>query len=224
MAPSIRVITLNLYTDKLQLPDGFFTREDESPDEAFYAAPRFTTHIDDATITNLSHYYREVFSPSDSLLDLMSSWISHLPNEVQYQHVSGLGMNEDELAGNPRLDDFAVQNLNTNQQLPYAGEQFDAVMIVVSIQYLTRPLEVFAEINRILTPGGKCIVAMSHRLFPTKAIYAFQVLSPAERCQVVSTYMNRANQGVDIELIDRSPPNADPLWLVVGTKPGKGLN
>ncbi len=203
----------------LDLPDNYFRREDESPDEAFYAQPRFTTHIDDATITNITHFYREVLSPSHRLLDLMSSWISHLPIEVGYRHVSGLGMNSDELARNPQLDDFLVQNLNTISTLPYTDRQFDAVMIVVSIQYLTQPLKVFKEIDRILCPGGKCIVAMSHRLFPTKAVYAFQLLPPDERCRLVSTYMKTANASCKVEILDRSPPNADPLWIVVGEKP-----
>ncbi len=205
--------------NKLNLPDHYFHREDESSDDTFYAQPRFTTHIDDATITNITHFYREVLSPSDRLLDLMSSWISHLPNEVGYKHVSGLGMNDEELARNPRLDDYLVQNLNVDTKLPYPNEQFDAVMIVVSIQYLTHPLEVFQEIDRILAPGGKCIVAMSHRLFPTKAIYAFQLLPPDERCRLVAAYMKEANEHCNVEVIDRSPPNADPLWLVVGRKP-----
>lgn len=204
---------------KLDLPDRYFSREDETSDEAFYLSPRFTTHIDDATIANITHFYREVLSPSDRLLDLMSSWISHLPNEVAYRRVSGLGMNTDELQRNPRLHDFTVQNLNTSTTLPYPGESFDAVMIIVSIQYLIRPLEIFCEIDRILSPGGKCIVALSHRLFPTKAIYAFQVLSLPDRCKLVSAYIQHANSSFDIEIVDRSPPNADPLWLVVGNKP-----
>ncbi len=204
---------------KLDLPERFFTREDEAPDEAFYALPRFTTHIDDATISNITHFYREILSPSDRLLDLMSSWISHLPNEIGYRHVSGLGMNHEEMQSNPRLNDFTIQNLNRTATLPYADESFDAVMIAVSIQYLIRPLEVFAEIDRVLSPGGRCIVAMSHRLFPSKAIYAFQFLPPADRCKLVSAYMNQTNAHFDIEIIDRSPPGADPLWLVVGRKP-----
>jgi ubiquinone/menaquinone biosynthesis C-methylase UbiE len=203
----------------LNLSSRFFSREDESPDENFYAAPRFTTHIDDSTITNITEYYREVLKPGDRLLDLMSSWISHLPNEIGYQHVCGLGMNEKELERNPRLNDFQVQNLNKSAKLPYDNNSFDAVMIVVSIQYLTNPADVFSEIDRILAPGGKCIVAMSHRLFPTKAVYGFQMLPPADRCQLVSNYMTEANKDIHTEVIDRSPPNADPLWLVVGTKP-----
>lgn len=204
--------------ERMQVPDGFFDREDESPDEAFYHSPRFTTHIDAVTIDNITQYYREALSPSYRLLDLMSSWISHYPPEVRYQHVAGLGMNLEELKGNPQLNEFHVQNLNTSPVLPYSTSSFDAVTIAVSIQYLIKPFKVFEEISRVLAPGGKCIVAMSHRLFATKAIYAFHVLPPADRCRLVSTYMHRTGTFAQLDIIDRSPPNADPLWLVVGTR------
>lgn len=200
------------------LPDDFFAREDETPDEDFYQDPRFTTHIDDATIVALTNYYREVLKPSDRVLDLMSSWISHLPNEIRYRHVAGLGMNEQELARNPRLDRYGVRNLNVTPVLPFEDDAFDAVLMAVSVQYLTRPFEVFREIARVLAPRGKCIVSMSHRLFPTKAIYAFHVLPPADRCRLVGTYMHRSGRMTDIEVHDRSPANADPLWIVSGTR------
>jgi SAM-dependent methyltransferase len=201
-----------------RLPERLFQRQDESDDARFYAQPRFTTHIDDATIAELTRYYRQVLAPSQRVLDLMSSWISHLPDDVCYRSVAGLGMNAEELAANPRLDRRLVQDLNVTPMLPFEDASFDAVLIAVSVQYLTRPLEVFAEIGRVLAPGGRCIVAMSHRLFPTKAIYAFHVLSADERCRLVGTYL--ADTGVfgDIEVVDRSPPQADPLWIVTAVR------
>ncbi len=204
-------------SDETVLPEHYFDREDTSPDEEFYVSPRFETHIDDATIENLTQFYSEIFTPSHRLLDLMSSWISHYPTQTKYQHVSGLGMNKEELIGNPQLDEHVVQNLNTSPLLPWPIDSFDAVTIAVSVQYLIRPFEVFDEIGRILAPGGKCIVAMSHRLFPTKVVRAFYALSPNERCQLVSLYMRQTGMFKEIEIIDRSPPLADPLWLVVGT-------
>lgn len=200
------------------LPDKFFSREDDSNDSEFYELPRFTTHIDDATITALTQYYRETLKPSWHILDLMSSWVSHLPNETRYRHVAGHGMNEEELARNPRLDEYRVQDLNDNPMLPYANRSFEAVLIAVSIQYLIKPFELFNEIGRILTPGGCCIVSMSHRLFPSKAIYAFKVLPPVERTHLVAAYMEKCSRFANIDIVDRSPANADPLWIVTGYK------
>ena len=200
-----------------ELPEQFFKREDESSDDLFYVQPRFETHIDDSTIENLTAYYREALDPNDRILDLMSSWISHLPPEIRYQQISGLGMNEAELARNERLDDYVVHDLNETPTLPYPENSFDVVTIVVSIQYLIRPFEVFEEIARVLAPGGRCIVAMSHRLFPTKAVFAFQMLPPEDRCRMVAAYMKHTEQFAETESIDRSPPVGDPLWLVKGS-------
>jgi ubiquinone/menaquinone biosynthesis C-methylase UbiE len=196
-------------------PEQFFWRQDESADENFYLEPRFVTHIDDTTIHQLTQFYREQIAPGSRVLDLMSSWISHLPEDVAYGQVSGLGMNHAELEANPRLSDFCVQDLNNIPTLPFNDNAFDAVLIAVSIQYLIKPIEVMAEINRCLAEGGQCIVAMSHRLFPTKAIQAFHVLSPNDRCQVVATYMARGGMTA-VEAFDRSPASGDPLWIVKG--------
>ena len=201
----------------MTFPEQFFRRQDESADANFYIEPRFVTHIDDSTIHKLTAFYRDQITPGSRVLDLMSSWISHLPEEVDYAHVSGLGMNDEELKANPRLTDYCVQDLNESPTLPYASDTFDAVLIAVSVQYLTRPIEVMTEINRCLAERGQCIVAMSHRLFPTKAIQAFHVLSPSDRCQVVAAYMGESGM-TDIEAWDCSPPEGDPLWIVRGCR------
>ncbi len=198
-----------------QLPDHMFHRQDDSADEAFYSSPRMVNHIDDATINEITSFYQETLKPEDELLDLMSSWVSHLPKDVTYRKVTGLGMNLDELNANARLDQVLVHNLNKTPALPFSDTSFNAVMIVVSIQYLIRPFEVFEEIQRVLKPGGRCIISMSHRLFPTKAIYAFQTLAPKDRVQLVKEYMRQGGLS-EIEFIDRSPDKADPLWIIQG--------
>ena len=202
------------------LRDELFRRQDEAPDAEFYATPRFVTHIDPETIAELTKAYGELLTPGASVLDLMSSWVSHLPPDATYSRVAGLGMNRAELHANPRLSDFAVHDLNVEPELPYADESFDAVMNAVSIQYLTRPTEVFASIARVLRPGGLSIVAMSQRLFPTKAIAAFHALPPPRRVKLVMTYYELAGGFSEPQFLDRSPPNRDPLWLVLARREG----
>ena len=204
-----------------QPPEHFFERADESADELFYQQPRLVTHIDDATIDALTAYYGEVLPAGGALLDLMSSWISHLPPDAGYREVVGLGMNEQELKSNERLTQCVVHNLNTDPCLPYAEDRFDAVMIAVSVQYLTQPYEVFREIARVLRPGGRVIVAMSHRLFPTKAVMAFRALNPQQRIELVQHYL--ALSGFqEFQFVDRSPESADPLWVVTGLAQQEG--
>ena len=203
------------------LPREWFDRVDASPDPLFYALPRLVNHIDDATIAALSDYYREVLPPGGAILDLMSSWVSHLPADVAFGRVAGLGMNRDELAANPRLTEFCVHDLNTHPALPYPAETFDAVLCAVSVQYLVRPVEVFADVRRVLRRGGISIVAMSHRCFPTKAVRAFHVLPRDGRFELVATYHALAGGFDNPECLDRSPAGGgDPLWIVTARRSG----
>ena len=204
------------------IPPHYLAREDESDDSLFYAGPRLVTHIDDATIAALTQVYRERLPPSAAVLDLMSSWVSHLPEAVVYSRVAGLGMNRAELEANPRLHDFAVHDLNATPTLPYPDESFDAVLNAVSVQYLTRPVEVFAEVARVLRPGREHLVAVSHRVFPTKAIALFLTIPPEERPGVVAVYFRRSGAFDEPTLLDRSPPGADPLWVVCAVRRGGG--
>jgi SAM-dependent methyltransferase len=200
------------------LAQALFDRLDPSPDPLFYQSPRFVAHIDDKTIEALTNYYQEILFEQADVLDLMSSWISHLPSEPKLGRIAGLGMNQMELEANPRLSDHVVQDLNSDPVLPYANESFDFVFIAVSIQYLIKPVEVFTEIARILRSSGQVVVATSHRCFPTKAIRGFQESSLDQRLQLISEYVRRALVFDTPKLVDRSPRGADPLWLVTGTK------
>ena len=196
------------------LPAEWFLRQDQRPDAEFYTEPRFVAHIDAATIDALTNFYREFLPAGADLLDLMSSWISHLPTDQAYGRVAGLGMNAAELAANPQLTEHVVHDLNETPELPFEPASFDRATIAVSIQYLIRPIEVLTSVARTLRPGGQVAIAMSHRLFPTKAIMAFQQSSRDQRAQLVAHFLTQAGFS-DVQFIDRSPANADPLWLVV---------
>ena len=204
-----------------EIPPGLLSRVDESPDPLFYVQPRFVTHIDAATIEALTSLYRERLPEGGDLLDLMSSWVSHLPPETRYARVAGLGMNEAELTANPRLSDHVVHDLNADPVLPYESLSFDAVLLAVSVQYLTRPIEVFREIQRVLRPAGEALVAVSHRIFPTKAIALFRSTPPAERPRIVASYFQAAGGFHESALLDRSPQSPqpiDPLWVIAARR------
>ncbi|MBM5817561.1 MAG: class I SAM-dependent methyltransferase [Cyanobacteria bacterium K_Offshore_surface_m2_239] len=142
---------------------------DASDDELFYAEPRFVQHLDEAFRQRLTRLYRERLPAEAVVLDLMSSWVSHLPEEVAYASVIGHGLNDKELAANPRLQRHWVQNLNQDQLLPLDDASVDATLIVAGWQYLQYPEAVAAELLRITRPGGQLIVAFSNRMFYTKA-------------------------------------------------------
>ncbi|MCK9485855.1 MAG: class I SAM-dependent methyltransferase [Dehalococcoidia bacterium] len=201
-----------------QMPAQFFRREDMSSDRFFYEVPRFVTHIDDATIQALTEFYREVVPPGARVLDLMSSWVSHLPSDVEYARVAGLGMNQEELRDNPQLTDRVVHDLNTDPVLPYEAASFDVALCAVSVQYLVQPVDVFREVGRVLAPGGTFVVTFSHRMFPTKAVEVWRQLGPADRVRLVASYFGLAGNFDEPVFVDRSPPDADPLWCVVAQR------
>lgn len=204
-----------------ELPRTLFDRADETADADFYTAPRLVTHIDDATIAALTAFYRACLTDGADVLDLMSSWVSHLPAELPLGRVAGLGMNREELAANPRLTEYAVHDLNAEPALPYDAASFDAVVNAVSIQYLVQPVRVFREIARVLRPGGISVVAMSHRCFPSKAIRAFHTLPAQGRMELVGHYHRLAGGFEAAERHDQSPQTpvgADPLWVVTARR------
>lgn len=192
-----------------------FAREDSEDDARFYDFPRLVTHIDDAAIAALTEYYRRTIPSNADVLDLMSSWVSHLPGDLPLGRVAGLGMNAEELAANPRLTDRLVHNLNRDAKLPFDDASFDAVLIAVSIQYLTQPVEVLAEIARVLKPGAPCIVSFSNRCFPTKAVLVWRAYDDRQHVGLVALYFKSAGGFTEPEFIDLSPsPESDPLWVV----------
>lgn len=201
-----------------RLPPQAFRRYDESPDEEFYRLPRFVTHIDDRAVAAVTQLYREFFPAGGEILDLMSSWISHLPPEIEYRRVVGLGMNEAELQRNERLDSYVLQNLNTAPGLPFEDNEFDGCGICVSIDYLTNPVAVLREVGRVLKPGAPVVVTFSNRCFPTKAIVVWHQLDDKGRMRLVQSYLEDAGNIRNIRSLDRSPRRlfSDPLFAVIG--------
>ncbi len=175
-----------------------FAREDDSTDIDFYHTPRLVQHIDATARAIINRRYRRSIAPDARVLDLMSSWVSHLDGIADSIAVSGLGMNAAELAGNPRLADYVVQDLNREPRLPYADRSFDVVVCSVSVEYLVSPFDVFAEVARVLKPGGHCIVTFSDRWFPPKVIRLWTELHPFERMGLVLEYFRQTGRFADM--------------------------
>lgn len=173
-------------------PANAFAKQDGSDDADFYAAPRFVTHIDDGAIAALTSFYRRALTEGAVILDLMSSWISHLPEDVPFADVIGHGMNADELRNNPRFQRWFVQDLNRDVHLPLAAQSVDAVLIAVSIQYLEKPIAVLKECARVLRPGGRIIISFSNRCFPTKAVAIWLALGHEDHARLIELYLEHA--------------------------------
>lgn len=192
---------------------------DPSDDALFYDSPRFVTHVDESFIAQLTALYRDRIPANARVFDMMSSWISHLPTDISYSHVEGHGLNGEELARNKQLDHTFVQNLNKNQILPLEDCSFDAVINTVSIQYIQYPEQIFAEVYRILKPGGIAIFSFSNRMFYQKAIAAWRDSSESGRVALAKQYFESVPGFGNIETIANvSDENALLKLMGIGGK------
>lgn len=198
------------------MSDLIFKRADDSSDEAFYAAPRFVTHIDAGAIAAVTQLYREFLPANGAILDLMTSWVSHLPTAVRYSSVTGLGMNAAELAANPRLTARLVQNLNSDPVLPLETASVDGACICVSVDYLTQPVRVLREVGRVLRGNAPLVITFSNRCFPTKVIAPWLELDDVGRVALVKGFLEAAGNFASVTTLNRSPQRGDPLYAVIG--------
>ena len=200
-------------------PSRYFIRQDALDDALFYSVPRLVVHIDEGAIASLADRYREVLPPAGAYLDLMSSWRSHLPDSLQPSRVTGLGMNVAEMADNPQLDESVIHDLNRDPRLPFSDGQLDGVVCAVSVQYLTRPVDVFRGVNRVLKPGRPFVVSFSNRCFPQKAVAVWLSTNDGQHVELVRSYFTAAGNWTDLSTWDNrdeagGPDGSDPLYVV----------
>lgn len=201
---------------------GGLHRHDEAPDADFYQTPRLVAHIDEAAIAALGGFFRQVIPDQAAVLDLMSAYVSHLPPDVRThcRQVVGLGMNAAEMGANSQLTEQVVHDLNRTPALPFGDATFDVALCTVSVQYLLRPLEVFAEVARTLRPGAPFVVSFSNRCFPTKATTLWLNATDEQHRDLVRLYFERSADwdGIAAEDLSPSPGRSDPLYLVWARK------
>ena len=185
----------------------------------FYAEPRLVVHIDQFAIEVIREYLSGALPSGGVILDLMSSWRSHLPEGQPRGKVVGLGLNAVEMRENPQLDDALVYDLNANPTLPFRDDTLDAAILTVSVQYMTKPEQVFGEAARVLKPGGRFHVIFSNRMFPTKATAIWKALSDGDRAKLIGAYFRRSGGWGEPEARDISPRlrvYCDPVYVVSG--------
>jgi SAM-dependent methyltransferase len=194
-------------------PAGFFDRVDPGPDTDFYESPRLVTHIDAAAREAVGELY-ETLGISGEVLDLMSSWVSHFRRTPR--HLVGLGLNERELRENRQLSEWVVRDLNDEPRLPFPDGRFDHAVCCVSVDYLVRPIEVFAEVGRVLRPGGRFVVTFSDRCFPTKALRGWLEADDAGHVDIVAAYFRLSGRfgRAKADLATDAGDGGDPLYAV----------
>jgi SAM-dependent methyltransferase len=199
--------------DEAGFPPRFFDRADPTSDVVFYSWPRLVTHIDANAITAVAALYDELGS-TGTVLDLMGSWVSHFRRPPV--HLTVLGMNAQELGANRQAQATVVHDLNTDPHLPFASASFDAVVCCVSVDYLTRPIQVFTDVARVVRPGGPFVCTFSNRCFPTRAIRGWLSTTDEQHCAIVAKYFRLAEGWGDPLVERRTLPShsGDPLFAV----------
>jgi len=196
-------------------PPEAYARDDESRDAGFYAMPRRVVHLDDGAIAALGRLYSALLPPDGRLLDLMSSWRTHLPAGFVAREVVGLGLNADEMADNPQLTTSLVHDVNRELRLPFDDAEFDGAMCAVSIQYVIHPLRLLTEVRRVLRPDAPFVVSFSNRCFPTKAVAVWLGTTDQQHVLLVRSYFEGVKGWTDVTTEDRSPgEDGDPLYAV----------
>lgn len=196
-----------------------FRRYDETTDGEFYSSPRYTRHIDDDAVKALTKFHTKFFKNGDDILDLCASIESYVPPFLQ-TNIIGLGMNEDELKANSRLSSWNICDLNIDPKLPYKANSFDFVICALSIDYLTKPLDVCEEIGRVLKPNGQVLISFSDRVFSTKAVQMWMGSSNEDHIYIVASYLHYCHKFADIQVDDISPRrignslSGDPLYVI----------
>jgi ubiquinone/menaquinone biosynthesis C-methylase UbiE len=211
--------------------DDPFSRKDRENDTQFYVHPRFVNHIDTTAIVQIAGIYSQYLKPGMAVLDLMGSWTSHISSEIHLAKLTGLGLNEAELQANKQLSDYVIHDLNLNPNLPFDDNTYHAVVCTVSVEYMTKPFEVFAEINRILKPDGYFVVTFSDRWFPPKVVKIWEEVHEFERVGLVTEYFLASGKYKNIETFSiRAWPRpeddkyygrrgaSDPVFCVAGAK------
>ena len=164
-------------------------KSDISDDAIFYQQPRFVHHLSDSFRNRLTSLYSEYLLNHHIILDLMSSWVSHLPSNISYKKVIGHGMNEAELSSNERLDKFFVQNLNKKQNMPIEDSSIDVGLIVAGWQYLQYPEKVSLELSRVIKSDSLLIISFTNRAFWTKAPNIWTYSSEEKRIKYVTNVL-----------------------------------
>jgi SAM-dependent methyltransferase len=211
-----------------------FSRLDETDDSIFYETDRFVQHLDSLALSTVEHLIGElIVEENPIILDLMAGWDSHIPATLKPGKVVGLGLNRNELSGNQALNEWRLHDLNKDPLLPFPDDTFDAVLNVVSVDYMTKPFDVFREVGRILKPSGLYLVVFSNRMFEQKAIKIWRQSGEEERVLLVEELFNRAGSFKTVQVfVSKGKPRprddkyghlgipSDPIYAVYAEKKG----
>jgi SAM-dependent methyltransferase len=222
------------YSMSPTLREDAFSRDDETDDGVFYRTDRFVNHLDSLALHTVESVIGQLITEkSPVILDLMAGWDSHIPRKIRPSKVVGLGLNRNELAQNEALNEIVYHDLNKTPTLPFADRTFDAVINTVSVDYMTRPVQIFREVGRILKSGALFLVIFSNRMFVEKAVKLWRESNEEERILLVEEFFVQSGAfekpSTFVSMGKPRPPDdkyahmdipSDPVYAVYAEKKG----
>ncbi|WP_019091341.1 class I SAM-dependent methyltransferase [Komagataeibacter europaeus] len=191
-------------------PHSFTVASTES-DTAFHSRRPAGPMLDQGALTAITTLYRTLLPEDGNILDIMAGPDSHLPPDMEFDSVIGIGVNTQALDSNPRLTDRVVEDINETPDLPLADESMDAALLCDVVPYLRQPTQVFRDIARVLQPGGLIIITFGDRFIPQKATALWQALDEGDRRRMLSILLQRAGFG-PVDNGNVTPAPEDLFW------------
>tara|TARA_Y100001968_G_scaffold171110_1_gene156519 strand:+ start:568 stop:1233 length:666 start_codon:yes stop_codon:yes gene_type:complete len=197
---------------------------DKNDDQIFYQHPRYVHHLSPSFRDRLTNLYSNYLCNHHVILDLMSSWVSHLPVNIKFKKVIGHGLNESELRSNNRLDSYWVQDLNKTQEMPLEDSSIDIGLIVAGWQYLQYPEKVSLELSRIIKEDSLLIISFTNRAFWTKSPNIWTNSSEEERIEYLNNILSNNRWRVEKIFNEKTYDNklfgfyssaSDPFFSVI---------
>ena len=194
-----------------------FSREDETSDAEYCQHPEHIENLDTLALSTIEDLFVRLIPKGAEILDLMAGVDSHIPSEIQPARITGVGLDSKGLDENAKLSEKIIHDLNGGKPLPFNDDEFDVALITLSIEYITKPLELFEEVARILKSSGLFIITFSNRMFPPKAVNIWKNTGEQERVALVKKLISLSDRYTvigDFESSGKPRPKDDRYYML----------
>lgn len=171
-------------------PAGFF---DRAPEQQYQAS-----ELDDAAVAAIRDLYSDL-GIDGRVLDLSGSSTGHFDVPP---------------------DDLVAFGGDPDTKLPFGDDAFDDVLCSGGVGAFTRPRDTFAEVARVLRPGGHLVCTFASAIHVPGEIRGWVATDDAGRVRIVRSYFALASAfgPAESDLRTSLTGSGDRLWAVWAAK------